>query len=122
MVATALCLRAVFTPTSNIQRAIWLTLGALGKPTQTVLLVQELMVHAWGEWGRRWRWHTILLLPGLTLTIVWIVAISADVAGWRVLDGTHARELDPIWKINFIVQHPFHFPRVLWASLDQIPK
>jgi uncharacterized membrane protein len=41
-----------------------------------------------------------------------------DVAAWRLVEltGRPAREFDPLWKLGFMLQNPWHFPHATFAS------
>src|SRR5512133_4007854 len=48
------------------------------------------------------------------------LAVSADVAAWRLLEGeTHPREhFDPLWKLAYMWEHPLHFPLAAWTAVS----
>jgi uncharacterized membrane protein len=71
--------------------------------------------------GLRKRWSSLALVaaPSLILSPLWVVAVSADIAAWRLLEGeTHPREhFDPLWKLAYMWEHPLHFPLAAWTAL-----
>jgi hypothetical protein len=85
----------------------------------------ELMVSRPKELPRRWssmrRWSSIpiVVLPCLILSPLWVVAVSADVAAWRLrMEGYHPPEhFDPLWKLVYMWEHPYHFPLATWTAL-----
>ena len=46
---------------------------------------------------------------------------SADVAAWRVREGHDypAEQFDPVWKLAYMWEHPFHFPLATWTALRE---
>jgi len=73
---------------------------------------------------RRWRSAAIVMLPALALSVAWVAASSAEVAAWRLVEegGTVPLEhYQPLWKLGFLLDEPWHFPRLLlgtWHYLD----
>jgi uncharacterized membrane protein len=121
MVITALCLSGVY----NLhvgrvwERSLWMTLCALSKQPQIVFVLLELMVTRLKELPRRWRSVLIVILPCLVLSPIWVIAVSADVAAWRLQgDGPHPPEhFDPLWKLLHMWEHPSRFPLAVWTTL-----
>ena len=68
---------------------------------------------------RRWRNLALVAAPAFILSPLWVVAVSADIAAWRLLEGeTHPREhFDPLWKLAYMWEHPLHFPLAAWTAL-----
>ena len=58
---------------------------------------------------------------GLILSPLWVVAVSADVAAWRVREGHDypPEHFDPLWKLSYMWEHPFHFPLAAWTALRE---
>jgi Predicted membrane protein (DUF2142) len=61
----------------------------------------------------------LVAAPGFILSPLWVLAVSADIAPWRLLEGeTHPREhFDPLWKLAYMWEHPLHFPLAAWTAL-----
>jgi uncharacterized membrane protein len=83
-------------------------------------MLLELVVSRFRELPRRWRSLAIVVLPGLVLSPLWVVAVSAEVAAWRVMDGQNypREQFDPLWKLAYMWEHPFHFPLAAWAAFS----
>jgi uncharacterized membrane protein len=60
------------------------------------------------------------VLPGLILSPLWVVAVSADIAIWRLLEehSDSSEQFDPVWKLLYMWDHPFHFPLAAWSALS----
>jgi len=121
LVITALCLSGVrkFSAGPVWERSLWMTLCALSKQPQIVFLLLELMGSRFKELPRRWRNLLIVILPCLVLSPLWVIAVSADVGAWRLQgDRYHApEEFDPLWKLFYMWEHPYHFPLAVWTTL-----
>jgi uncharacterized membrane protein len=96
-----------------------MTLCALAKQPQIVFVLLELMVGRLKEQPPRWRSLAIVALPGLVLSPLWVIGVAADVAAWRVRQGHNypPEHFDPLWKLSYMWEHPFHFPRAAWIAL-----
>jgi uncharacterized membrane protein len=48
------------------------------------------------------------------------VGVSGEIAAWRLqLDEQHPPEhFDPLWKLLYIWDHPWHFPLAAWRALS----
>ena len=59
-------------------------------------------------------------LPGLVLSLSWIIAAAADIGAWRVSEGSGLppEEFDPVWKLLFLLRHPTKFVSDVITSLD----
>src|SRR6266550_2558482 len=119
LVITALCFSAVQRYGRVWERSLWMTLCALSKQPQIVFVLLELMVCRMTDLRRRWRSLALVVVPGFILSPLWILAVSADIAAWRLLEGeTHPREhFDPLWKLAYMWEHPLHFPLATWTAL-----
>lgn len=120
LMVTALCLRAACgLPTSTWHRAGWMLLCVLAKPPQIAFVLLEAMVRRWREWPREWKAAALVILPGIVLSPLWIVAVSGEMAAWRIVatTGLPAEQFDPVWKLGFMLQHPLQFP---YAMLNTI--
>jgi uncharacterized membrane protein len=120
---TALCLSAAARKCAVGQvwgRSLWMTLSALSKQPQIIFVLLELMVYRLKELPRRWRSLAIVVLPGLILSPLWVVAVSADIAIWRLLEerGDSSEQFDPVWKLLYMWDHPSHFPLAAWSALS----
>src|SRR6266516_2506766 len=119
MVVTALCFSAVWRQGRVWERSLWMTLCALSKQPQIAFVVLELMVYRIAELRRRWTSVAVTTLPGLILSPLWVLAVSADIAVWRLAQAeTYPREyFDPLWKLAYMWEHPLHFPLAAWTSI-----
>ena len=121
MVITALCLSGASKVTAGRvwERSLWMTLCALSKQPQIVFVLLEFMVSRPKELSRRWSSIAIVVLPCLILSPLWVVAVSADVAAWRLqMEGYHPPEhFDPLWKLVYMWENPYHFPLATWTAL-----
>jgi uncharacterized membrane protein len=122
MVITALCLSGAHKIDAGRvwERSLWMTLCALSKQPQIVFVLLELMVSRLKELPRRWRSALIVVLPCLILSPLWVVAVAAEVGAWRLQgDGPHQPEhFDPLWKLFYMWEHPYHFPLAVWTTLN----
>jgi hypothetical protein len=123
LVITALCFRTVWKPSAERvwERSLWMTLCILAKQPQIAFVLLELMAGRLRELPRRWGTLAIVVLPGVILSPLWVVGVSADVAAWRVREGHNypAEQFDPLWKLSYMWEHPFHFPLAAWTALSE---
>src|SRR5438309_2097109 len=119
LVITALSFSAVQRYGRVWERSLWMTLCALSKQPQIVFVLLELMVCRMTDLRRRWRSLALVAAPAFILSPLWVVAVSADIAAWRLLEGeTHPREhSDPLWKLAYMWEHPLHFPLAAWTAM-----
>src|SRR5436189_1451463 len=119
LVITALCFSAVQRYGRVWERSLWMTLCALSKQPQIVFVLLELMGCRMTGLRRRWSSLALVAAPGLILSPLWVLAVSADIAAWRLVEGeTHPREhFDPLWKLAYMWEHPLHFPLAAWTAL-----
>jgi hypothetical protein len=119
MVVTALCFSAVWRHGQAWERSLWMTLCALSKQPQIVFVVLELMVYRMADLRRRCNSLALVALPSLILSPLWVLAVSADIAVWRLAQAeTYPREyFDPLWKLAYMWEHPLHFPLAAWTSV-----
>src|SRR6266516_2154651 len=96
-----------------------MALCALSKQPQIVFVVLELMVCQITELRRRWSSLALIVVPSFILSPLWVLAVSADIAAWRLLEAeTYPREhFDPLWKLAYMWEHPLHFPLATWTAL-----
>ena len=123
LVITALCFRAALNPSGGRvwERSLWMTLCVLAKQPQIVFVLLELMSGRLRELLGRWKSIAIVVLPGVILSPLWVVGVSADVAAWRVREGHDypVEQFDPLWKLAYMWEHPFHFPLATWTALRE---
>ena len=123
LVITGLCFRAAWKPSAGPvwERSLWMTLCVLAKQPQIVFVLLELMAGRLRELPRRWSSLAIVVLPGVILSPLWVVGVSADVAAWRVREGHNypAEQFDPLWKLSYMWEHPFHFPLAAWTAVSE---
>jgi uncharacterized membrane protein len=119
MVITALCFSAVRRYGPAWERSLWMTLCALSKQPQIVFVVLELMVSRMTELPRRLRSLALIVVPSFILSPLWVLAVSADIAIWRLAEAeTYPREqFDPLWKLAYMWEHPLHFPLAAWTAV-----
>ena len=98
-----------------------MTVCVLAKQPQIVFVLLELMSGRLGELLGRWKSIAIVVLPGVILSPLWVVGVSADVAAWRVREGHDypVEQFDPLWKLAYMWEHPFHFPLATWTALRE---
>ena len=118
LVITAACFSAIQTYGRVWERSLWMTLCTLSKQPQIVFVLLELMCWTTGM-RRRWSKLALVVVPSFILSPLWILAVSAEIAAWRLLEAeTHPREhFDPVWKLAYMWQHPLHFPLAAWTDL-----
>jgi uncharacterized membrane protein len=97
-----------------------MTLCALSKQPQIVFLLLELMVYRVKELPRQWLRVASVVLPSVILSPMWVFAVSAEIAAWRLQEeGHHPPEhFDPLWKLLYMWDHPYHFPLAAWRALS----
>jgi hypothetical protein len=68
---------------------------------------------------RQWRSLALVIVPSFVLSPLWVWAVSAEIAAWRLLESEiHPREhFDPLWKLAYMWQHPLHFPKAAWTAV-----
>jgi hypothetical protein len=122
LVVTALSLRAVwkFAPAEVWQRSAWMTFCALSKQPQIAFLILEVMVYPLKELRRQWHRVAIVVLPSLVLSPLWVMAVSAEIAAWRLqMEEQHPPEhFNPVWKLFYMWEHPSHFPLATWKAIS----
>jgi uncharacterized membrane protein len=122
LVITALCLRAAAGATVGRvwERSLWMTLCALSKQPQVVFLLLELMVYRLRQLPGQWLRVASVVLPSVILSPLWVFSVSAEIAAWRLQEeGHHPPEhFDPLWKLLYMWEHPYHFPLAAWRALS----
>ena len=121
---TALCLRSAAERSSGQtgERAVWMALCALAKPPQVAFVILEAMSRPLHDLPRHWRSVSLIVVPAIVLSVLWVVAVSADVGAWRIIawNETRAELFDPSRKLRFLFEDPLHFPKLLVASLSYV--
>lgn len=121
LLVTALCLRAALALPGRgaVERATWMCLAVLTKPPQVVFVLLEGMTAPLRDLARRWRTTALVVLPGLLLAPLWVVAVSGEMAVWRIVEatGAPAEQFDLRWKLGFMLANPGHFPKALVVTL-----
>ncbi len=121
LMVIALCLRAIDRPGASAwHRGLWITLCSLTKPPQLAFTLLEAMRLSRNEGKAQWITALLIAIPGLLLSLLWIVAVSADVGAWRVSEGSGLppEEFSSSWKLMFLLQHPCQFISAVVTSLD----
>jgi uncharacterized membrane protein len=119
LLITALCFSAVERHGRLWERSLWMTLCTLSKQPQIVFVLLELMACRATVLRRRWSSLAFVVLPSFILSPLWVWAVSAEIAAWRLLEAeSHPREhFDPLWKLAYMLEHPFHFPLTAWTAV-----
>jgi hypothetical protein len=119
LMITAQCFSAIHRCGRVWERSLWMTLCTLSKQPQIVFVLLELMACRATELRRRWSSVALVVLPSLILSPLWVWAVSADIAAWRLLEAeTHPPEhFDPLWKLAYMWEHPLHFPLAAWTAV-----
>ena len=62
----------------------------------------------------------LVVLPSIILSPLWVVAVSAEIAVWRLQEeGPHPPEhFDPVWKLFYMWEHPFRFSLTAWKAIS----
>jgi hypothetical protein len=120
LLITALCFSAVQGHGRVWERSLWMTLCALSKQPQIAFVLLEFMSCRIAGLRRRWSSIAAVIVPSLILSPLWVVAVAADIAAWRLLESeTHPREhFDPLWKLAYMWEHPLHFPLAMWNAVS----
>jgi uncharacterized membrane protein len=119
LMITALCFSAVERHGRLWERSLWMTLCTLSKQPQIIFVLLELMACRATMLRRRWSSLAFVVLPSVILSPLWVWAVSAEIAAWRLLEAeSHPREhFDPLWKLAYMLEHPFHFPLAAWTAV-----
>jgi uncharacterized membrane protein len=121
LVVTALCCRAALHLGKGRawERACWMTVCSLTKQPQIVFVALELIS---GPLKRlpRWKAMGLIVLPSLLLSPLWVLAVSGEMGAWRLqIEEQHPPEhFDPIWKLWYMWDHPWHFPLATWKAIS----
>src|SRR3979409_193957 len=103
LVITALCVRAAWNRSDGRvwERSLWMTVCVLAKQPQIVFVLLELMSGRLRELLGRWKSIAIVVLPGVILSPLWVVGVSADVAAGGGRGGPRypVEQFDPLWKL-----------------------
>ena len=125
MVVAALALRAAhgLYASSAWTRALWMTLCVLCKPPQLAFILLEAMRAPLRRLVLHWRHLVLVVGPAVVLALMWTALSSADVAAWRLVNGStiSPEHYAPLWKLRFLLGEPWHFPLLLagtWHYLD----
>jgi uncharacterized membrane protein len=97
-----------------------MSLCALSKQAQIIFVLLELIVSPMKTLRQRWRSIAAVVLPSLILSPLWVFAVSADIAAWRLqMEEHHPPEhFDPLWKLVYMWDHPFHFPMAMLRAIS----
>jgi Predicted membrane protein (DUF2142) len=120
MLVTALSLRAAVGGADQPGwRSLWMTLCVLIKPSHTAFVVLEGMTAPLADLRRRIPVMGLVVTPGLVLTAIWLIAGSADMAAWRMIEGTGAppEQFNIGWKLKYLLGHPQHLVDASLGSL-----
>jgi uncharacterized membrane protein len=121
LVATTLWLRGMLFPPvqRRAQLALWLMMTTLTKPTNLVFVLLGLKTPLELS-ARSWLLVVATILPAIVASLLWSFVSGADVAPWRMVEitGQVPAAFDPAAKISYLLDHPWHFPAAVFASLD----
>jgi uncharacterized membrane protein len=119
MVAAALCLRPPSMPT-RLRDAVWMALCVLSKPPNIAFILLAALRTPVVGLARHWRSFMLLAVPGLFAAAAWTAVTAGDAGSWRlvVLTGRPLEQFDPIWKLQYMLVEPLHFPTAVIASLS----
>jgi Predicted membrane protein (DUF2142) len=121
MAITALCLKAAWQPAAGRvwERSLWMTLCALSKQPQIAFIFLECIVFRLRDLPRRWASVAAVILPPIILSPLWVWAVSAEIAVWRLQEGEHhpPEHFDPVWKLVYMWEHPLQFPLATWQAI-----
>lgn len=101
------------------EHAGWLVLCALGKPTQVAFVLLGAIRQWTQDMPAYLRSVAVVMLPAALLAPLWVVLSSGEMSAWILVEEGLGRpeEFDPIWKLQFMWEHPLHFPRAVAAHL-----
>jgi uncharacterized membrane protein len=121
MAIAALSLRAVASVDAGrpLERSLWMMLCGLSKPPQLAFILLEAMQQPLRDLPRVWRRFALVTLPAVLVVLFWAAASFGEMATWRLTDhGFAPEQFDAVWKLRFMLEHPFHFPKLLIGSLQ----
>ncbi len=103
-------------------RSLSLAVCALTKPPQLAFVLLEPMVTGWRSLPARWRTAALVIAPAMLLAPLWSIISSSDSGSWRYAMESNlaAEQFDPIWKVQFLLAHPLHFPTILIATCAKL--
>jgi uncharacterized membrane protein len=114
LIMVAMFLRGAIGISLPSARPAWLVLCVLSKPPNLAFVLLEWM-RSDRPLRRKWRRAATAIVPAAAAALLWTAVSSADVAPWRLaeLHGTAPEELEPAWKLRFMLAHPLDFPAAL---------
>ena len=121
LLVIALSLRSIEAPASGTgQRSFWTTVTSLTKPSQVAFVLLEAMRLPCKGWKTQWPIAFLVMALGVILALAWTFYASPDVAAWRIREAgaLPAQEFDPLWKLQFFLEHPLNFLRAAFSTLD----
>jgi uncharacterized membrane protein len=79
------------------------------------------MTRGFRELPRHWRALAAVTAPGILLLAVWLMAVSADMAAWRMIEAMRLppEDFDPVRKARLLIDSPAHFPALMWATVAE---
>jgi uncharacterized membrane protein len=120
MMVVALWLRALLHPYLRhaSQQSLWMTLGALTKPSNVTFVLLAL---AADRSTRRWRAVALIMVPAVAIALLWSWASGGDTAGWRMVEitGREPTSFDPAHRLAYLLSHPLHFPVAVIRALSE---
>ena len=121
MVVTALCLRAAYRMDAGKLwwQSLWMTLCALTKPPQLAFILLAAIARPPAQLPSHGRALALIVLPALILSVLWVTMGSVDIAAWRYYEGAGIpkEQFDPVWKLRYMLAHPWHFPTQMWPNI-----
>ena len=96
-------------------RSALLTFGALCKPPQIAFVILELLKSPFDKNRRAF----LVAAPAILLPLVWFWFAGTEVSTWRIADSEQfpPEYFSPLWRLRLMLEHPWHFPRLLFGSL-----
>jgi uncharacterized membrane protein len=122
LIVLAFCLRAALGTRANegAQRFFWLTISCLTKPSQVAFVLLDFAARPLRALRKERTSAALIMLPGVALTVAWMLLTGGEIASWRLHGQTGAvpEQFSPLWKLRFMLEHPLHFPTVFLNSVD----
>lgn len=124
LLVAALSLRGALAgePGQPAARAVWLALCALAKPPNLAFVLLECLGARLRDWRDGLR-RAAVVAPAVALAPLWAGLVSCELAAWRLTESGVAQpqELDPAWKLAYMLERPLAFPAAVLASLAERP-
>jgi uncharacterized membrane protein len=124
MVVAALCLRAAYGLDAEKlwQQSLWMTLCALPKPPQLAFILLAAIRARPAQLLSQWGGLAWIVAPAVIFSVLWVTWGSIDIAAWRYYEGSGIpkEQFEPLWKLRYMLEHPWHFPTQIWPNIREI--